>query len=62
MFGEFYAVNGRNDVAQRVGQYRLEGRLRSARRNSVGWALAFLGRVPRPDRLPGAGGMEPRGA
>jgi hypothetical protein len=62
MFGEFYAANERRDITRQVDQYRLEGRLRNARRNSIGRTLSILGRVPRPDRLPGAGGMEPRGA
>ena len=62
MFTDFQTMGERSgEMARRVGEYRLEGRLRNARRNSAGRAFAFLGRVLRPHGLPG-GEMNPREA
>jgi hypothetical protein len=36
------------EMARQVGAYRLEGRLRNARRGSIGRAFAFLRRASRP--------------
>jgi hypothetical protein len=63
MSRDFYTMGGHGgEMARQVDEYRLEGRLRNARRGSVGRAFAVLGRVLQPDGLSGGGEMKPREA